>query len=115
MNGSFVIVYSCSLPLQVGPSSKFLIDPSLVDLFCYFCVCLCHTVLSVSCSHVVTCWERADLLVLFYVMFSCVFVTFPYGVLGQVLYLIVSIPDLVFFLTLIGINASGKGKSAKGR
>ena len=27
-------------------------------------------------------------------LFSCVFVTFPYGVLGQVWYLIVSIPDL---------------------
>ena len=31
---------------------------------------------------------------LLYVMFSCVFVTFPYSVLGQVCYLIVSIPDL---------------------
>ena len=29
-----------------------------------------------------------------YVMFSCVFVTFACGVLGQVWYLIVSIPDL---------------------
>ena len=27
------------------------------------------------------------------VMFSCVFVTFPYGVLGQVWFLIASIPD----------------------
>ena len=27
-------------------------------------------------------------------MFSCVFVTFPYGVLGQVWYSIVSIPDI---------------------
>ena len=95
MNGPFVIVYSCSLPLEVGPSSNFLTDPSLVDLFCYcFCVCLCHTVLSVSCSHVVTCWERADLLAHFYVIFSRVFVTYPYGVLGQLWYLIVSIPDL---------------------
>ena len=31
---------------------------------------------------------------LLYVMFSCVFITYPYGVLGQVWYLIVSIPDL---------------------
>ena len=29
-----------------------------------------------------------------YVMFSCVFVTFPYFILGQMWYLIVSIPDL---------------------
>ena len=50
--------------------------------------------MSISCSLVVTCWERADLLALLYVMFSCVVVTFPYGVLGQVWYLIVSIPDL---------------------
>ena len=63
-------------------------------IFCssfLFCVCLCNIVLSVSCSLVVTCWDFLDLL---YVMFSCVFVTFPYGILGQVLYLIISIPDL---------------------
>ena len=48
----------------------------------------------VSCSLVVTCWERADLLALLYVMFSCVFVTFPHAVLDQVWYLIVSIPDI---------------------
>ena len=53
-----------------------------------------HTVLSVPCSLVVTCWERADLLALLYLMLSCVFVTFPYGALGQVWYLIVSIPDI---------------------
>ena len=53
-----------------------------------------HAVLSVPCSLEVTCWKRANLLALLYVMFSCVFVSFPYGVLGQVWYLIVSIPDL---------------------
>ena len=31
---------------------------------------------------------------LLFVMFGCVFVTFSYGFLGQVWYLIVSIPDL---------------------
>ena len=41
------------------------------------CVCLCHTVMSTSCSLVVTSWEMAELLTLLYVMFSCVFVTFP--------------------------------------
>ena len=30
---------------------------------------------------------------LLFVMFNCVFVTFPCGILGQVWYLIVSIPD----------------------
>ena len=43
---------------------------------------------------VITCWEGAELLALLCVMFSCVFVTFPHGVLNQVLYLIVSILDL---------------------
>ena len=38
-----------------------------------FHVCLYYTVLSVPCSIVITCWERADLLVLLCVMFSCVF------------------------------------------
>ena len=31
---------------------------------------------------------------LLFVMFNCAFVTFLYGILGQVWYLIVSIPDL---------------------
>ena len=34
------------------------------------------------CSLVVTCWERANLLALLCVIFTCVFVTFPCGVLG---------------------------------
>ena len=55
---------------------------------------VCHIVLSVHCSLVVTCFERANFLALLYVMFSCVFVNFPCGVLGQVWYLIVLIPDL---------------------
>ena len=42
----------------------------------------------------ITSWEMADLLALLYVMFYCVFVTFPCGVLGQVWCLIVSIPGL---------------------
>ena len=51
----------------------------LVGLYC--------TILSVLCSLVITCWERADHLALLCVMLPCVFVTFPYGVLGQVWYL----------------------------
>ena len=58
------------------------------------CLCLCHTAMSISCSLVVTCWERSDLFALLYVTFSCYFVTLPYGVLGQVWCLIVSMPDL---------------------
>ena len=64
-----------------------------MDHFCYLCFLLCHAFLSVHCSIVVTCWDRADLLTLFYVMFYCVFVTFPCVYLGQVWCVIVSIPD----------------------
>ena len=41
-----------------------------------------------------------------FVMSSCDFVTFPCGILGQVWYLIVLIPDMVFavFLTFIWAN-----------
>ena len=48
---------------------------------CFFCgsvllftfhVCLYYAVLSIPCSRVITCWERADLLTLLCVMFSCV-------------------------------------------
>ena len=38
--------------------------------------------MSVHCSLVVTCWERANLLAILYMIFSCVFVTFSCGVLG---------------------------------
>ena len=59
-------------------------------------VYLCYTVLSVSCSFVINCWERADLLALLCVVLTCVFVTFSYCVQGQVWYmnLIVYIPKL---------------------
>ena len=49
---------------------------SFVDLF-VICVCLCHTDMSVSCSLVVTYWERADLFGLLYVMFSLYYCHFP--------------------------------------
>ena len=54
---------------------------------------LCYAVLSVPCSLVITCWEKVDLLAFLCVVFF-VFWHFPYGVLRQVRYLIVSIPDL---------------------
>ena len=65
-----------------------------MDLFFLFMFRICQVFLSVHCSLVVTCWERADLLALLYVMFKCVFITFPCGVLGQMWCLIVSVPDL---------------------
>ena len=48
---------------------------------------------SVYMCFVVTCWERADLLALVCGVY-CEFFHFPIGILGQVWYLIVSIPDL---------------------
>ena len=62
-------------------------------LFCLvFAMSLCA---SVYMCFVVTCWERADLLALVCGV-CCEFVTFPLvsRFLGQVWYLIVSIPDL---------------------
>ena len=43
-----------------------------VFLLFVFHVCLCYTVLSVPCSHVIVCLERAEFLALLCVMFPCV-------------------------------------------
>ena len=55
-----------------------------MDLFCYLCCRLIflYAVLSVPRSLVITCWERADLLALLFVMgfYLGFFVTFSYGV-----------------------------------
>ena len=61
-----------------------------MDHFCYL-FRVCHAFLSVQCSLVVTCWEKVGSLVC---DIFCVFVTFLCGVLDQVWYLIVLIPDL---------------------
>ena len=54
---------------------------------------------------VVTCWEMADLLALVCGVWLWV-CHFPIGILGQVWYLIVSIPDLCT-LTYFGIHPYG--------
>ena len=60
--------------------------------------CILSMSVMLSCLFIAALWspagKRAKLLALLYVMFSCVFVTIPCGVLSQVWYLIVSIPDL---------------------
>ena len=59
---------------------------------------VCHPVLSIPCRSVVACWERT--------LVCDHFVAFPYGVLGQEWYLIVSIPDpchLPYFCTILTI------------
>ena len=61
---------------------------------------------SIYMCFVVTCWERADLLALVCGV-CCGFVTFPIGILGQVRYLIVSIPDLctlTYFVNLFIVS-----------
>ena len=65
---------------------------------------VCDAFLSVHCSLVVTCSERSDLLAHLYVKFSCVLVTFPRGVLGQVWYIIVLIPDLCTLTYFVHYN-----------
>ena len=52
-----------------------------------------------SCLFIAALWSPARkglTSCLTFVMFNCVFVTFPCGILGQVWYFIVSIPDLFF-------------------
>ena len=60
---------------------------------CVFVSCVSHAFASVHCCLEITCWERADLLALVGDVY-CIFVTFPCRILGQVWYLIVSLPDL---------------------
>ena len=75
------------------PKRKHCTDCSKMVLFVeHFCY-LCFVFVMFSCL-AVNCLERADLLALLCVMFYCVFVTFPCGVLDQVCCLIVSILDL---------------------
>ena len=66
-----------------------------MDPFCYLCFMLVFVVVSVPGSLVITCCERLTSWHIC-VVFSSVCVTFPYGVLSQVWYWIVSIPDLRF-------------------
>ena len=60
-----------------------------------FMSCVCHAFAPVRCCPVVAWRERADLSALVCDV-SCDFDPFPSGILGQVRYLIVSIPDPCF-------------------
>ena len=46
---------------------------SFVDHFCYLYFVFCHAFLTLYCSLVMTCWERANLLALLCVMFIVLF------------------------------------------
>ena len=64
-----------------------------MDILCY----LCLVFVMFSCLLIAALWSPAEKGLtsgLLLVMFNCVFVTFPCGILGQVWYLLVLIPDL---------------------
>ena len=83
--------------MVVSPPVKYFYWPfeggtSLVDHF-LFMSCICHAFASVHSAL----WSPAGRGLtswLLFVMFNCVFGTFPCGILGQAWYFIVSIPDL---------------------
>ena len=67
-----------------------------MDHLCYLCLVFA----TLSCLFFAALWSPAGKGLtswLLFVMFNCDFVTFPCGILDQVWYLIVSIPDLTYF------------------
>ena len=76
---------------------------SFVDHVLLFVFRFCHGFLTVQCSPLVTCLERADLLALLCVMFLLYFVTFSCSVLVHLWYLIVLIPDICLH-TYLGLS-----------
>ena len=76
------------------PSETRYLGFRYLDIFVLFMSCVCHAFVSVHCCLVEPAGKGLTSWFLF-VMFNCVFVTFPCGILGQVWwYLIASIPDL---------------------
>ena len=84
-------------------STALIYDLSNIWIICVFVSCASHIFVSVHCCLVVNCWERTDLLALVGDVY-CIFVTFPCGGQGQVLYLIVSFPDLCRLLYFSTMN-----------
>ena len=82
---------------RFGPSGGvFLLAVSGRCLFCGSFVCLCLVFVVLSRLFIAALWSSAGKGLaswLSFVMFNYVFVTFPCGILGQVWYLVVSIPD----------------------
>ena len=74
-------------PARLGNYCPFQGSTSFVDHLCY----LCLVFVMLSRLFIAALWSP-DLLALVCDVY-CDFVTFPFGILGQVLYLIVSIPD----------------------
>ena len=78
--------------------------------------CVSHAFASVHCCLMVTCWERADLLFLFFNVY-CIFVTFSCGILVLLWYLIVSFPDLCHLSYFVGefLALSGTNRAKRAR
>ena len=80
----------------IGPPTPFRGGTSFEDILCFFCLVFATCMplcASVYMCLVVTCWERAGLLALVCGV-KLLVCHFTIGILGQVWYLIVSIPDI---------------------
>ena len=71
-----------------------------MDHFCY----LCFVFVMFSCLFIAALWSPAGKGLTSWLKFSCVFVTFSCGVLGQVWYMIISIPDLCLLTYFVHYN-----------
>ena len=111
-----VCLYASRLCLSPPVICLLTVPRLLWNFLCFLCL-----VFLVHCCLVFTCWDRTDLLALVCDVY-CIFVTFPRGILGQVLYWIVSFLDrcrlsyfiIVYFLFLAALS-SPAGKSQKSR
>ena len=77
-----------------------------MDNLCY----LCLVFVMLSRLFIAALWSPAGKGLtswLLFVMFNCIFITFPCYILGQVWYLIVSIPDLCHLSYLYSYFSSG--------
>ena len=79
----------------LGPPVKYFTDSSRDHFVGHLCY-LCLVFVMLSCLFIAALWSpegKGLTSWLLFVMFNCDFVTFPFGILGQVRYLIVLIPD----------------------
>ena len=77
VTGHNIVFYATKCKSNMFKPSSFKAVLLLRVIFAIYASCLsCYAILSVPCSLVVNCCEKADLLALSCVMFSCVFVTF---------------------------------------
>ena len=102
------------VPLIVfKPSSDCLTRVFFCEFFLIFKLhgCLCHNVLSVSCSHVVTSWGKPDLLALFgYCVFLC-FCHFPISCPGSGVVLGCIDHEIIFWIKIFWRKKSADDKN----